>query len=403
MGGALHPGMARAGASFQLDRLEIVDDRLVVRGWWFGVRGMRFVRPALIVDDRQILATLEHKPWVAADDGGWIAAFPWKKGLDVGGVTLSVAPSVEVPLDRDLDPPPVAPVLREVGAVPGAAPVTVVEEVRGPLRDELEGIERELDATHAELRDARTKAAEQEERCRELEQIVARERRAANETQGADDEFVRAHAMAILDRDRALAQYAEAVHDREAAVRAHTRMERQRDEAVAARSEAEVRRDEALAERDEVRKQRDDLLLAHQSLQAQLKGSLASAERTEPLPVRAEALPASDVRTAKAGEPTPAGGPRSLARERRARRSERASAPPVVPSPPDSQADPDAPIGVRTIPAARAVAGSLHRSQRERNAGVTPYDMWAIRILGSVAALAFISLLVMILKAFFVF
>ena len=49
------------------------------------------------------------------------------------------------------------------------------------------------------------------------------------------------------------------------------------------------------------------------------------------------------------------------------------------------------------------MAGSLHRSQRERGAGVTPYDMWAIRILGSVAALAFISLLVMILKAFFVF
>ncbi len=65
--------------------------------------------------------------------------------------------------------------------------------------------------------------------------------------------------------------------------------------------------------------------------------------------------------------------------------------------------DPDAPIGVRTIPAARTIAASLHRSQRERGAGVTRYDMWAIRVLGSVAALAFISLLVMILKAFFVF
>jgi len=61
------------------------------------------------------------------------------------------------------------------------------------------------------------------------------------------------------------------------------------------------------------------------------------------------------------------------------------------------------PLGVRTIPAARSVAASLHRSQREREHGVTRYDMWAIRILGSVAAPALISLLAMILKAFFIF
>src|SRR5204863_4136984 len=129
---------------------------------------------------------------------------------------------------RHADPP--APVLREVGIVP-AAPVTVVEEVRAPLRDELEGIERELDSMHAELRDARATAAEREERCRELEQAVARERRAADTAGAADDELVRAHAMALLDRDRALAQHAEAVNDREAAVRARKRMARQRDEA----------------------------------------------------------------------------------------------------------------------------------------------------------------------------
>ena len=73
---------------------------------------------------------------------------------------------------------------------------------------------------------------------------------------------------------------------------------------------------------------------------------------------------------------------------------------------PETQAsaqDGEAPIGVRTIPAARTVAASLHRSHREREHGVTQFDMWAIRILGSVAALAFISLLLMILKAFFVF
>jgi hypothetical protein len=395
--GVAQPGVTRDGASFELDRLELVDERMVVRGWWFGVRGVRFVRPALVVDGRQILATLEHKPWAASEDGAWIAAFPWKKRrLDVGGVALVVAPSVEVPLDRDAEAPPV---LREVAVAVPSAPGTVVEEVREPLRDELAGIERELDATHAELRDARAHAAEREARCRELEEVVARERRVADEAGAADDELVRAHAMAVLDRDRSVAQLEEAVGDREAAMRARKRMERQRDAALAAREEAEARRDEALAERDEARRQRDELVLVNQSLQAQLKGTLAEADRTEPLPlerVSADAEPTA-LGASTGTRPDELRSPRQLPRPRR-------SKPPASrPEEGPPEADADAPIGVRTIPAARAVAGSLHRSERERKAGVTQYDMWAIRILGSVAALAFISLLVMILKAFFVF
>ncbi len=347
MGGALHPGIARAGASFELERLELDEGRLVVRGCWSGVRGVRFVRPGLVVDGRRVLATLEHKPWAAGTDGGWIAAFPWKRGLDMAGVSLVVAPSVEVPLDREAAVPS-----SETADGLVSAPLAVVEE---PLRDELAGIEHQLDAMHAELREARAHAAEREERCRELEQAVAHERQAADAAQDADDEFVRSHAMAVLDRDRAMAQHAAAVGDREAAVRARKRMERQRDDAVAAAEAAEARRSEALAERDEARKQRDELLLAHQALQAQVKREWVQ-----------EAAPAAV---------------------------------------PERSADPgrEQPIGVRTIPAARKVAGSLHRSQREREHVVTRWDMWAVRILGSIAALAFISLLLMILKAFFVF
>ena len=65
--GAVHPGMARA--SFELERLELDEGRLLVSGWWSGVRGMRFVRPALLVDGRKMLATLEHKPWAVGSDG----------------------------------------------------------------------------------------------------------------------------------------------------------------------------------------------------------------------------------------------------------------------------------------------------------------------------------------------
>ena len=386
MGVAPHAGMTRAGASFELERLELVDGRLVVRGFWSGVRGVRFVRPGLVVDGRRVLATLEHKPWAVRSDGTWTAAFPWKRELDVAGVTLVVAPSIEVPLDREAAPAEqdFEPAHPGFGLLP-AAPGTSVRDVT--LRDELDGVERRLDAMHAELREARAHAAEREARCSELEGVVLRERSAAAAAQDTGDEFVRARAMAILDRDRAMAQHEEAVSDREAAVRARKRMERQRDDALAAREAAEARRDEALAERDETRRQRDELLLAHEALQAQLKHEWAhpSAQpETEtaraPGPSHGPAQPPGDGPT----QPLRADGAGEQIRPLRGSEGEK-------------------PIGVRTIPAARTVAASLHRSKREREHAVTAYDMWVVRILGTVAALAFISLLLMILKAFFVF
>ena len=55
------------------------------------------------------------------------------------------------------------------------------------------------------------------------------------------------------------------------------------------------------------------------------------------------------------------------------------------------------------IPAARLVGAHLHRAGQDLGRGLTSYDLWVVRILGTVAAVAFIALLVMILKAFFVF
>src|SRR3954467_7899739 len=91
---------------FSLERIAERDDGLIeVRGTWTGVRGMRFVRPALVVRDpdsgaeKTLLASLEHKPW---DPTGqpWVAAFPWRgpAELDPALVDLAVAPSVVVPL-----------------------------------------------------------------------------------------------------------------------------------------------------------------------------------------------------------------------------------------------------------------------------------------------------------------
>ena len=76
-----------------------------------------------------------------------------------------------------------------------------------------------------------------------------------------------------------------------------------------------------------------------------------------------------------------------------------------MPSPRPAIADrgTERPSGVRVIPAARTVGAHLHRAHRDEGSGVTQFDLWVMRILGTVAALAFIALLVMILKAFFVF
>jgi len=70
---------------------------------------------------------------------------------------------------------------------------------------------------------------------------------------------------------------------------------------------------------------------------------------------------------------------------------------------PDDAAFDDGPIGVRMIPAARTIAAHLHRAQRVREHGITEFDLWVARVLGTVAAICFILLLLMVLKAFFAF
>jgi hypothetical protein len=91
----------RPGVTFELDRLELDGARLIVGGRWRGVRGMRFVRPTLVVGGRQLLAALDHKPW-PPDRVPWLAAFPWNgDALDLAGVTLEVAPSVTLSLESE--------------------------------------------------------------------------------------------------------------------------------------------------------------------------------------------------------------------------------------------------------------------------------------------------------------
>src|SRR5579859_2277301 len=97
--------ISRVGrVGFELGRFELVGgQRCEVEGRWLGVRGRRFMRPALtaVIDGQEtrLLADLAHKPWAAEDGESWIAAFPYSP--QSGAITeaeLTVAPDITITL-----------------------------------------------------------------------------------------------------------------------------------------------------------------------------------------------------------------------------------------------------------------------------------------------------------------
>ena len=60
----------------------------------------------------------------------------------------------------------------------------------------------------------------------------------------------------------------------------------------------------------------------------------------------------------------------------------------------------EAPIGVRTMPAARTVMAELQRPKPIGKLPFSIFDLWVMRVLGTVAAACFILLLISILRVF---
>ncbi|MCU1676067.1 MAG: hypothetical protein JWM93_825, partial [Frankiales bacterium] len=204
-------------ATFAVDRLDVQDGQLLVEGRWSGVRGMRFLRPTLVVDGRQVLATLEHKPWAPREDGPWTAAFPWTRDAAAPkGAYLEVAPSVIVPLGPagGVRPPVRQARVALVGPQPDASAAVDVHDEPPEA-----GRVPKPEAGRAGTRDPQL----------ELEDLA------------------RAARAAEADRDRALAMRDEAVRDREAALRTRDRMGRGHDAALEAVVEAQRRRDAGVA------------------------------------------------------------------------------------------------------------------------------------------------------------
>jgi hypothetical protein len=260
------------------------------------------------------------------------------------------------------------------------------------LQEEPRPLEAQLADLRAELDHQRAIAAEWEERCRAVEVSAARDRRAAeHEAEYTTSNLVRAHAMAVADRNRALAQHEEAVAAREAAVRTRERMEAQRDEAIAQREAAEARRDEAIAQRDDARKQREALHAAHRALRKQLKTDRSHAAPTRSPPPRADTDATSQAAGPDATSPADADA------------TSQAGSPAAAPRP-DADAtlpaDSDKSVADAVIPASPIAAQwLLTGGQAERHSGLTRGDQWAIRFFGTVGALCFIALLAVFMKA----
>jgi hypothetical protein len=260
-------------------------DRIELRGRWFGLRGLRFVRPTLTLaidgQSQRALADLAHKPWAAEDGEPWEAVFPIDPGgNELGAIELTVAPDVTVSLpapgsdaaDTRIAARPRQDDLldnlrgarRDVrrrpasanGADPGGAE-------RSPTRWE-DGLEAQREAPRApqpQRRRAAKPAPEPASRpaprraptrdespalTERLSQAQQEIERLRGELEGQDNARVKARA-ARTRRDAAATRLTEALAARDEALRERDRFAAERDQALRERDRALKERDRAVA------------------------------------------------------------------------------------------------------------------------------------------------------------
>ncbi len=350
--------------AFELDELRMEHDRVVVRGRWSGTRGMRFVRPTLLVGGREVLASLDHKPWAPDEGAGWTAAFPWDGPvIRAQDAALAVTPAVTVPLVPEgwvpgRPAPAAAAVARASRPLTGARPVVDGPSARrseddlADVRRRLERAEQEREEALAANRRLRDDLEDAESRRRSaesaLESAVADRRRAEMQRDDATAEGRRSEGWAEQqDRHVKLVQEDAA------------RLVADRDAAGAALQEAERERDDAIRRSALARDARDETLVAYRALERRLRVGDQDAESAEQ---------PEDV--------------------------------PDIPSRAEQPGGQDEPLGVIAVPAARDLAVDVHHVDRLSERPVTAFDLWAVRLLGSVAACCFLGLMLLLLLTF---
>ncbi len=257
---------SRETPAFELTSFRCTYGRIVVEGRWSGVRGLRFVRPTLILGGRELLATLDHKPW-APEARIWRAAFRWDgPEPQAQDAALAVTPSLVLPLVAGGEVPRTLP--REVSSsrMPEAAVSAVRTAAATPAAPRDPALEPAPTARPAPaLAPASAarpapfpveSAPPPPQPGEDMQRLLRQER---------DDAAAREHAaLATAERDheRALSavrsEHAEALEDQGA-------------ELERARTETET-----------ARRERDDALVAHRALQRHVDGLRESPCAAEP-------------------------------------------------------------------------------------------------------------------------
>lgn len=300
--------VARVGrVAFELERFAMTgDDRCVVEGSWFGVRGRRFMRPSLTVvvegAETRFLADLADKPWAAEDGEPWRASFPVALDVsDMGEAELTVAPDLTIALQgspepgRRGKPRPSGARARSTTsrARRDAAPrpkqrqpdrrLERVEAEKAQLAARLDELLDQLSQVAHERDEASAKRdrlmAEQDQRTAELDALqqerdeIAAELEAARSARGeavkASDAARGGRARALEDGAAAIAARRRAESERDAAIAARDRAIAERDGALSLRDHAVTERDAAEAARDDTIHQRDALVQTSERLQSE--------------------------------------------------------------------------------------------------------------------------------------
>ena len=284
--GPVAPGLRTRSATFELERFEwTAPDRLEVVGRWFGVRGLRFMRPALDLrgDDghHRLLALLEHKPWATEDGEEWIAAFACEDGpVEFGEAELAVAPSVSVELPRargSRSRQKRSSRSRDGGRSRIAATRVTTELPNNRTLIDAQELREERDAA----------AAARDEALREREGLVAGRDAAARERDralGDRERLARERDAAIAARDAALGELESVMRERDEAIAGRKEAMRAAESAAEERDAAKTSLDASIRHRQTLKAQRDAAVRERDELQARLDVAPRSAAAATPAP-----------------------------------------------------------------------------------------------------------------------
>jgi hypothetical protein len=279
-------------ASFKVERFEPAGEAcLEVRGRWFGVRGRRFMRPALtaVADGhaQRSLAVLDHKPWTAEEGEAWLAVFPWSSDpAALLEAELTVAPNVTVPLP----PPSPAPGRRRTGSrgsTTSRAQPTREAARPNPRPAKDPGVpDNRMHAEHAAALRSRDEALAEREAAKrdcdrlrkDLKQALAACDAAIAERHDAIEAEVGLRIAAVAERDAARRERNRMLAQRDTARTRFQEVTRQWELAAALGTRRTQERDAAASERDRLVRERDGALEQQELAIRERDGALEQRE-----------------------------------------------------------------------------------------------------------------------------